>query len=108
MPFFKPATHLNLRQIRVPKKSHHMGRKLGFLRSSRDKVFKSGPSKICGRQSLTFTWSTLEYLDSVVSDFSDFLNKVKRSLVMKINVVFSLRKVMIAQNLPQRAPNVLN
>ena len=27
-----------------------------------DKVFKSGPSKICGRQPLkTFTWSTLEY-----------------------------------------------
>ena len=25
-------------------------------------IFKSGPSKICGRQSLkNFTWSTLEY-----------------------------------------------
>ena len=30
-----------------------------------DKVFKSGPSKICGRQTFkNFTWSTLEYLNS--------------------------------------------
>ena len=58
-----------------------------------DKAFKSGPSKICGRQRLqnlkgyallkqtmslqifqrlsstNFTWSTLEYLDSYVSKF---------------------------------------
>ena len=28
------------------------------------KVFKNGPSKICGRQPLKdFTWSILEYLD---------------------------------------------
>ena len=28
------------------------------------KVFKNGPSKICGRQSLkNFTWSIVEYLD---------------------------------------------
>ena len=28
------------------------------------KVFKNGPSKICGRQSLkNFTWSILEYFD---------------------------------------------
>ena len=32
-----------------------------------DQVFKSGPSKICGRQALkNLTWSTLEYLDSYV------------------------------------------
>ena len=29
-----------------------------------DKVFKNGPSKICGRQPLkNFNWSILEYLD---------------------------------------------
>ena len=29
------------------------------------KVFKNGPSKICGRQLLkNFTWSILEYIDS--------------------------------------------
>ena len=50
----------------------------------RDKIFSSGPSKICGRQpkkfdhipsnfckgwlsSTNFTWSTLEYLDSIYS-----------------------------------------
>ena len=36
---------------------------VGFCCSYKwDKVFKSGPSKICGRQLLkNFTWSTLEY-----------------------------------------------
>ena len=32
-----------------------------------DKVFKNGPSKICGRQSVkNFTWSILEYLISYI------------------------------------------
>ena len=32
------------------------------------KVFKNGPSKICGRQPLqNFTWSILEYLDPDVT-----------------------------------------
>ena len=34
-----------------------------------DKVFKNGPSKICGKQPLrNFTWSILEYLDSYVNN----------------------------------------
>ena len=33
----------------------------------RDKVFKNGPSKICGRQPLkNFTWFILEYLDPFI------------------------------------------
>ena len=32
-----------------------------------DKVFKNGPSKICGRQPLEiFTWSILEYFAPIV------------------------------------------
>ena len=30
------------------------------------KVFKNGPSKICGRHSSSFTWSILEYLDPYI------------------------------------------
>ena len=44
------------------KKSEPMNNQV-FNTSVRDKVFKSGPSKICGRQPLkAFTWSILEYI----------------------------------------------
>ena len=39
-----------------------------------DKVFKSGPREICGKQpSKNFTWSTLEYFAPNVSQYNDGL-----------------------------------
>ena len=46
-----------------PKKSRNPWTTKSLTTSVRDKVFKSGPSKICGRQPLkAFTWSILEYI----------------------------------------------
>ena len=42
-----------------------------YLRDDFVKVFKNGPSKICGRQPLKkFTWSILIYLDPNGSRYS--------------------------------------
>ena len=42
-----------------------------------DKLFKNGPSKICGRQPLkSFTWSILEYIVPFISQLlKGFLRK---------------------------------
>ena len=47
-----------------------MSRSRSSYMISWDKVFKNGPSKICGRQPLkNFTWSIIECLDSLMANF---------------------------------------
>ena len=44
----------------------------------RGKVFKNGPSKICGRQLLiNFTWSILEYLVQILYNSLEELDRPK-------------------------------
>ena len=52
----------NLRIDTLIQKNKSFFLKYQIARMKWDKVFKNGPSKICGRQPLkNFTWSILEY-----------------------------------------------
>ena len=54
------------------------------------KVFKYGPSKICGRQpSAQFTWSIFEYLDPNICQISNAC----KFLILEMPLVVCLYKV---------------
>ena len=57
-----------------------------------DKVFKNGPSKICGRPPLkNFTWSIFEYLDPY--DTNSKNNKFDFPLVTKDHVISLIKNL---------------
>ena len=46
-------------------------------RNNWGKVFKCGPSKICGQPLKNFTWSILEYFAPIIDDKLNFKRHVK-------------------------------